>query len=301
MMQPTLETFHTLKGEASIQEIFDHVVKIMNINPEVLTIIHGSDGRMTEVEYRLHWTRTYLKRAGLIDNPSRGHWCLTAKGQATQRIEPSQIVATVKQQLRDEQKVAVEELLQSDSEATTSAESVEASVVIESEDPTHLKSPTPNLPNYSQVRYFLKILNGTAYATYRHMYNTIWEQRGNPQEQTEWADPDLWITDRLEGDDKTLALKLWTESAKQLNPRYLRGCWYLATRHDLLYRDTQGMLQVTQSGQRFLAADAQVIVAIDDYEGILTILRLVAEKGPGKRSEFLTGYGDYCRTSTTMQ
>lgn len=37
----------------------------------------------TEVEYRLTWTRTYMKKVGILENSSRGVWALTAKGHQT--------------------------------------------------------------------------------------------------------------------------------------------------------------------------------------------------------------------------
>ena len=39
---------------------------------------------------------------------------------------------------------------------------------------------------------------------------------------------------------------------------------------------------------------------IDSYEGMLTILQLVAERGPGWRSEFLSEFATYCRTFTSF-
>jgi hypothetical protein len=90
---------------------------------------------------------------------------------------------------------------------------------------TDITSLTPDLPIYANARHFLRILDGVPYALYCSTYNAIWEQRGNPQEQASWTEPDSWIPQRLQGDKQVLATRIWHESQHALNPRYLRGCW----------------------------------------------------------------------------
>lgn len=166
---------------------------------------------------------------------------------------------------------------------------------------THVRSITPSLPLYSNARHFLRVMDGIPASLYRSMYNDIWEQRGNPQATASWTDPDNWIPQRLTGDEQALAMRLWHESNHALNPRYLRGSWYLTTKHQLLAAQDNGRLHITARGQQFLDQPAgQVVAEIDSYEGILTILQLVAERGPGWRSDFLPDYATYCRTSTSF-
>ena len=151
------------------------------------------------------------------------------------------------------------------------------------------RSLTPHLPTYESARHFLRILDGVTYDTYRSMYDAIWSQRGTPQETTDWAEPEEWIPERLTGDGQALALRLWRESKKTVNPRHVRGAWYLTTKHGLLSQDNH-RLHITQQGQDFIGQPAGLIEAdIDLREGVLTVLRLVAEKGPGWRGEFLSG------------
>lgn len=165
-----------------------------------------------------------------------------------------------------------------------------------------VRSPTPGIPVYPNARHFLRIIDGTPYALYRSTYNAIWGQRGSPQEQVDWTDPDAWISERLSGEEQRLALRMWQESGHELNPRYLRGAWYLTTKHNLLTRDGQDVLRITERGQQFLTEPEGTIVAeVDGYEGILNLLKLVADRGPGKRSDFLPGYTDYCRAFTTYR
>ncbi len=140
------------------------------------------------------------------------------------------------------------------------------------------------------------------YAIYRDMVDTIWSQRGTPQETTDWANPETWIPERLIGDQQALALRFWRESKGKVNPRHLRGAWYLATKHDLLKRDSDDLLRITERGQAFITQpNGPEEVKIDDYEGLFIVLRLVADKGPGWRGEFLPEFSDFCRTHTAAR
>lgn len=166
----------------------------------------------------------------------------------------------------------------------------------------NMRSLTPDFPEYRPTRHFLRLLEQVPYSLYRNMWNSIWEQRGNPKETVEWSDPDVWILQRLQGDEQTLALKIWRESQKELNPRYTRGFWYLCHRHKLIERGQADLLFVTERGRLFLEQTAGSVTAeIDSYEGVLTILRLVAERGPGKRSEFLPEFTSFCLSSTSYK
>lgn len=164
------------------------------------------------------------------------------------------------------------------------------------------RSLTPSLPVYANACHFLRIMNGVPYTLFRRTSSEIYEHRGNPQEQVDWRNPDEWISRRLTGDEAKLALRVWKESNHELNPRHLRGSWYLTTKHQLLSEDEEGILRITTRGKEFLEDVSGATTAeIDSYEGILTILRLVAERGPGRRSDFLPAYTEFCHTYTGYQ
>jgi restriction system protein len=165
-----------------------------------------------------------------------------------------------------------------------------------------VRALTPGLPLYKEARHFLRVMDGVPYALYRSTYDMIREQRGSPQDQMDWTDPDVWIAERLSGEERDLARRVWQESNQELNPRYLRGCWYATTKHDLLVRDNSDTLRVTERGQRFFDEPmGRVVAEIDSYEGVLTILQIVAEKGPGKRSDLLPGFTAFCQTYTSYR
>lgn len=97
LMQPTLDALRALGGSGTIEEIYFKVVEIARIPKEQLDIRHNPDkGTQTEIEYRLAWARTYLKKYGLLENSVRGVWALTSKGLDVRSINPQEIVQFVR-------------------------------------------------------------------------------------------------------------------------------------------------------------------------------------------------------------
>lgn len=98
-MNPVIQALKALGGSGTIEEIDDRVVEILNIPTDQLDILHNPDkGGKTEIGYRLHWTRTYLKKYGVIANSARGVWSLTPKGSTLELVDPKEVVRFVKQQ-----------------------------------------------------------------------------------------------------------------------------------------------------------------------------------------------------------
>lgn len=64
----------------------------MVISDDQLEIIHDQErGNQKELDYRLAWTRSYLKKYGLLENSRRGIWALTTKGRQTEKVDPKAI------------------------------------------------------------------------------------------------------------------------------------------------------------------------------------------------------------------
>jgi restriction system protein len=97
LYNPVLTALRALEGSASVRELNEQVIKDLDIPPHIAEHPHGQ-GAMKEVEYRLTWTRTYLKKTGLIDNSTRGVWSLTALGRETESVDPKEITQSVKEQ-----------------------------------------------------------------------------------------------------------------------------------------------------------------------------------------------------------
>jgi restriction endonuclease Mrr len=67
MMNPLLQAMKELGGSGTVEEINSKVADILGLRDEQLEIAHDSKhGGRTEFEYRLAWTRSYLKRYGIL-------------------------------------------------------------------------------------------------------------------------------------------------------------------------------------------------------------------------------------------
>lgn len=103
MMPDMFRALKELGGSGTIKEIDQKTVEFLNLSQEIQDIPHKT-GSKTEVEYRLAWTRTYLKKYGILENSSRGVWSLTIKGREMNDIIPKEIV----QQVRKAAKIKTE-------------------------------------------------------------------------------------------------------------------------------------------------------------------------------------------------
>jgi restriction system protein len=113
-MNPLLQALKELGGSGTIEEIDNRVIEITGLSDEQTEVLHQPEkgGGQTEVEYRLAWTRTYLKKYGLLENSSRGVWALTPKGRGTERVTPRTVRRFVQEQARKEPAVPVEDALE---------------------------------------------------------------------------------------------------------------------------------------------------------------------------------------------
>ncbi len=100
MMTPVLEALKLLGGSGSIDEINEKVYEVTGYDEETLEIPHDENGVQTEVEYRLAWARTYLKKYGLLENSSRGVWALVDNDIDTSIIDSNDIVRKVREKVR---------------------------------------------------------------------------------------------------------------------------------------------------------------------------------------------------------
>jgi restriction system protein len=92
---PVLKAIEALGGSGNIEEINEKVYEILNLDSKILEVTHNSDGR-TEIEYRLAWARTYLKKYGLIDNSVRGVWTLLSSALDYDKLDKSVITKEVR-------------------------------------------------------------------------------------------------------------------------------------------------------------------------------------------------------------
>lgn len=107
LMNPTLQALKRLGGSASIDELVPEIVRLLGLPQEATDVPHGNSGR-TELEYRAAWARTYLRKAGLIENSERGIWALTPQGSQTESVAGRQIARDVARQFQLERAEAGE-------------------------------------------------------------------------------------------------------------------------------------------------------------------------------------------------
>lgn len=108
MMTPTISALKNLGGSASIEELVDEVIQIMELPDEVADIPHGDSSR-SEVAYRAAWARTYLNKSGYIENSARGVWSLTPLGTQTEEVDTAAVRKDVRRMNRVNKKAAQEE------------------------------------------------------------------------------------------------------------------------------------------------------------------------------------------------
>lgn len=98
LLVPTIKALQELGGSGSIEEINSKVYVIAEISDETLQAPHGLEGTVNEVDYRLAWSRTYLKKFGLLENSSRGIWALSKSNITINELDPIEIVKAVREQ-----------------------------------------------------------------------------------------------------------------------------------------------------------------------------------------------------------
>lgn len=99
-LKPVVQALIELGGSGTNEEINERVFQIGNISEEVLSIPHNEEGSIGEVDYRIGWTKTYLKKFGLLENSSRGVWALARPEIKISEINPELIVKTVRENER---------------------------------------------------------------------------------------------------------------------------------------------------------------------------------------------------------
>lgn len=152
----------------------------------------------------------------------------------------------------------------------------------------------PHYPIHRWVEAALPLFEGVRASVVTGMQGSIARQRGKPQANKDWSDPDVWIDEVLDGEEAAFARRLWTETSRLVNPRHLLGTWRLVRLYDLIDETPSGVLGVTDQGRDFVASPKGATVReIDDREGLLELLSLVSELGQARRSDLLDPWRDY--------
>jgi restriction system protein len=97
LMNPLLSALQALGGSGTIEEIYLKALEVLNLPDEIVNIPHPGAGNMTEIEYRLAWARTYLKKYGLLENSARGVWTLAQSHSHITHVDPKEVQKVVVQ------------------------------------------------------------------------------------------------------------------------------------------------------------------------------------------------------------
>ena len=161
-------------------------------------------------------------------------------------------------------------------------------------------SPTLWLPKHAEAQQFLRIMDGTSYLKYRSMWHDITSQAGTKVKTVNWIDPDVWIPERLTGDSRALAFRLWRESGKLINPRWSYEIWRFIQSY--MFSTIQGdAFALTSRGKQFTNSEETITKEIDEREGLLFLLSEIANRGPGARRDFIGNYTRFIQLSTTWK
>lgn len=92
---PALQSLVALGGSASIAEHYDDLIDRFRVSDAVANAPHKDSGR-TELEYRLAWARTWLKKCGYVENSARGIWSVTELGEGASAADVERTIATIR-------------------------------------------------------------------------------------------------------------------------------------------------------------------------------------------------------------
>lgn len=103
LMNPLFQALKQLGGSGSIEEIYEKVTENLKFPEEVLNVPHNPEkSNQTEVEYRLAWARTYLKKYGVLENSSRGVWAIAPDKRHIEKIDHKEVARAVREMDRKE-------------------------------------------------------------------------------------------------------------------------------------------------------------------------------------------------------
>lgn len=88
LMLPVLQAAN--QGEVRIGDVIANLANSLGLSEAARTAMLAS-GRQTIFANRVHWAKTYLAKAGLVEATRRGHFCATPRGNEVLIAAPSQI------------------------------------------------------------------------------------------------------------------------------------------------------------------------------------------------------------------
>ena len=110
LMNPLLHALRELGGSGSIEEIAQKVAELSDLPEEILNLPHNPEkSSRTEIEYRLAWARTYLKKYGILDNSDLGVWVIVPEKRDITKVNPQEVVKTVRAEIKKQKELVQKE------------------------------------------------------------------------------------------------------------------------------------------------------------------------------------------------
>ena len=94
LMMPVFRAIKSLGGSGKNDEILNSIITDLNLPDDVVDALHNEN--MTELSYRLTWTKTYMKKFGILDNSERSVWSITPAYTNVDTIDEREIVKIYK-------------------------------------------------------------------------------------------------------------------------------------------------------------------------------------------------------------
>lgn len=88
LMLPVLRTAE--HGEVRIGDVIESLASVLNLGEGARNALLAS-GRQTIFANRVHWAKTYLAKAGLVEATRRGHFRITPRGEEVLAAAPDRI------------------------------------------------------------------------------------------------------------------------------------------------------------------------------------------------------------------
>lgn len=89
LMLPLLEWLSDGKAHTT-RQTYDHLIQLFNLTPDEANQLLPN-GNQAIIENRIGWAKTYLKKAGLIDNSKRGIWQISELGLKFLQNKPTRL------------------------------------------------------------------------------------------------------------------------------------------------------------------------------------------------------------------
>jgi len=110
LFNPLIEALHELGESGTNDEIYETVLDQSDLSDEIAEVPHDPEkSNRTELEYRLAWARTYLKKYGVINNSERGVWVIKPEKRDMTSVDPDDVVENVREQMRQNREEQNEE------------------------------------------------------------------------------------------------------------------------------------------------------------------------------------------------